>query len=62
MAAHVASGAWLGEIDNAAEKARLTLSNLLNDDARRPFYTPRSKSGWYKHFINAYTGEPRKVR
>lgn len=54
-------GDRLGEIDNAAEKARLTLSNLLNDDARRPFYTPRSKSGWYKHFINAYTGEPRKV-
>jgi len=50
-------GAELGVIDDAAEKAAFTLSNLLNKDPEATFSTPRSKSGWYKHFIDAYTGE-----
>ncbi|MEO0923234.1 MAG: hypothetical protein AAFY09_10750, partial [Pseudomonadota bacterium] len=44
-------GDQLGVIDDAAEKARFTLANLLNADADAMFQTPRSKSGWYKHFI-----------
>lgn len=50
-------GAELGVIDDAAEKAAFTLANLLNKDPEAMFSTPRSKSGWYKHFIDAYTGE-----
>ena len=50
-------GAELGVIDDAAEKAAFTLANLLNKDPEATFSTPRSKSGWYKHFIDAYTGE-----
>lgn len=53
----LAIGDQLGVVDDAAEKAHFTLANLLNDDAEAMFRTPRSKSGWYKHFINAYTGE-----
>ena len=49
-------GAELGVIDDAAEKAAFTLANLLNKDPEAMFSTPRSKSGWYKHFIDAYTG------
>ncbi|MEP6355736.1 MAG: hypothetical protein ABJ081_03555 [Hyphomicrobiales bacterium] len=54
-------GDQLGVIDNAAEKAHFTLINLLNTDPEAVFRTPRSKSGWYKHFINAHTGEARNA-
>lgn len=54
-------GDQLGIIDGAADKAYFTLANLLNTDDDALFRTPRSKSGWYKHFINAYTGEARNA-
>lgn len=54
-------GDRIGSIDGAAEKAKLTLSNLLGEEPGSSFRTPRSKNGWYKHFIDAYTGEPRNV-
>lgn len=54
----LALGDQLGVVENAAEKAHFTLLNLLNKDATKPFQTPRSQSGWYKHFIDAYTGTP----
>ncbi|MBA4783479.1 MAG: hypothetical protein H2045_09715 [Rhizobiales bacterium] len=50
-------GDQLGVVDDAAEKARITLANLLNTDEDALFKTPRSKSGWFKHFINPYTGD-----
>lgn len=53
----LAIGDQLGVIDDAAEKARITLTSLLNEDPNAAFYTPRSKSGWYKHFIDVNTGE-----
>jgi len=50
-------GDQLGVIDDAAEKAAFTLANLLNKDPEAIFNTPRSKSGWFKHFIDVNTGE-----
>ncbi len=57
----LAIGDRLGAIDSAAHKAAVTLENLLNEDKNAFFYTPRSQNGWYKHFINAYSGKPRNV-
>lgn len=53
-------GDQLGVIENAAEKAHFTLANLLNKEPEATFNTPRSRSGWYQHFINAHTGEVAK--
>lgn len=54
-------GDRLRVVDNAAEKAITTLESLLNRDPGLGFVTPRSKSGWFKHFINARTGAARNA-
>lgn len=53
----LAIGDRLGVIEDAEKKAEITLSNLMNKDANRDFFTERSKSGWFHHFINARTGK-----
>ncbi|MEO1066448.1 MAG: hypothetical protein AAFW47_03620 [Pseudomonadota bacterium] len=53
----LAVGDQMGVVDDAANKAILTLSSLLRKDPGSNFDTPRSRSGWFKHFIDAYTGE-----
>lgn len=53
----LAIGHQLGEVDDAAEKARFTLSALLGYEKQTGFNTPRSQNGWFKHFIDAKTGE-----
>ncbi len=52
----LAIGDKLGTVADAEKKAAFTLRNLLNDDPTAGFYTERSKSGWYHHFINGDTG------
>ncbi len=53
----LALGDALGIIDDAEDKARKTLRNLLNLDPDSGFKVTRSKSGWYPHFIDVRTGE-----
>ncbi|MEM8811628.1 MAG: hypothetical protein AAGF59_03350 [Pseudomonadota bacterium] len=53
----LAIGDRLGVIPDAEEKAEITLANLLNTNKSAGFFTQRSQSGWYHHFINGRTGE-----
>lgn len=53
----LALGHKLGLVPDAAEKAAVTLRHLLNEDADAAFYTDRSKSGWFRHWFDARTGE-----
>ena len=46
----------LGIDPRAAEKAEVTLANLLNTDPQRPFFVDRSKNGWFQQYIDAETG------
>ncbi|MEM8797682.1 MAG: hypothetical protein AAGE61_19115 [Pseudomonadota bacterium] len=50
-------GDRLGVIEGADEKAVITLANLLGKAGDSEFKPLRSKSGWYQHFIDGYTGE-----
>lgn len=52
----LAIGDRLGVIENAEAKALVTLKNLMNEDRTADFFTQRSNSGWFHHFINAHTG------
>jgi len=53
----LAIGDRLGVVEDAEEKALVTLTNLLNEDKQADFFTQRSNSGWFHHFINVHTGE-----
>ena len=48
----------LGLDPRAEEKAVHTLRNLVGDDATSGFSIPRSRRGWFPHFVDARTGEP----
>ena len=54
----LALGDALGIIPDAEDKAKVTLRNLLSIDEASGFRIPRSRGGWYPHFIDARTGEP----
>lgn len=53
----LALGHSLGVVPDAAEKAEVTLRHLLNDDPDAAFFVDRSKSGWFRHWFDARTGE-----
>ena len=54
----LALGDALGVIPDAEAKAEKTLRNLLSIDRDTGFRVPRSRGGWYPHFIDARTGAP----
>jgi len=52
----LAMGDALGVIDDAEEKAEVTLLHLLGRGTTRRFKTERSKNGWFRHWFDARTG------
>ena len=54
----LAVGDALGVIDDAEEKAEITLSHLLGYAETEGFFVDRSKSGWFRHWFDVKTGKP----
>jgi len=53
----LAVGDALGVIEDAEDKAEVTLSHLLGRGTTPGFIVDRSKSGWFRHWFDAKTGE-----
>lgn len=55
----LAIGDRIGAIGDAERKAEATLAHLLGEGAHAGFQPERSKSGWFRHWIDPETGAAR---